>query len=211
MFSENFFQTRGNIWRLHTVDKRKESHTHKVWGKFTSYLKNISWKWFSMWILWFCDVFMIRRNFWEKDSKTQCAIVNLISGIFGKNFVKATVLLNKLLKSWFDEICIYLVRVNFSFIHTDYWSALWHNIFTFKPFKYRKCFVNLILKSFSFRLWRIFRALFRSNSSSSQCANYRNHTSQIGDLVRSNFLSKNDNTIDLDYPCALQNTPVFSM
>ena len=37
------------------------------------------------------------------------------------------------------------------------------------------------------------------------------HTSKIGDLARSIFLSKNDNTIDLDYPCALQNTLVFSM
>ena len=37
------------------------------------------------------------------------------------------------------------------------------------------------------------------------------HTSQIGDLVQSNFLSNNDNTIDLDYPCALQNTPVLSL
>ena len=37
------------------------------------------------------------------------------------------------------------------------------------------------------------------------------HTSQIGDLAQSIFLSKNDNTIDLDYPCALQNTLVFGL
>ena len=36
---------------------------------------------------------------------TQCGNYgNSLSRIFGKNFVKVTVLLNKLLKSWFDEI-----------------------------------------------------------------------------------------------------------
>ena len=35
---------------------------------------------------------------------------------FDKNFVKVTFLLNKILKSWFDEF--FLVTVNFSFFHT---------------------------------------------------------------------------------------------
>ena len=38
-------------------------------------------------------------------SGSQCGdYENSLSRIFGKNFVKVTVLLNKLLKSWFDEI-----------------------------------------------------------------------------------------------------------
>ena len=40
---------------------------------------------------------------------------NLLSRFFGKNFVKATYLLNKSLKSWFDGK--FLVRVNFWFFH----------------------------------------------------------------------------------------------
>ena len=37
--------------------------------------------------------------------KSQCGNYgNSLSRIFGKNFVKVTVLLNKVLKSWFDEI-----------------------------------------------------------------------------------------------------------
>ena len=42
---------------------------------------------------------------------------NLLSHIFGIKFVKVTVLLNKLLKSWFDKK-ISLLRENFSFFHT---------------------------------------------------------------------------------------------
>ena len=72
---------------------------------------------------------------------TQCGNYgNSLSCIFGKNFEKATVLLNKLLKSWFDEIIFwwerssafstlcgilrrvdftkYSVKVTFSFYHT---------------------------------------------------------------------------------------------
>ena len=37
---------------------------------------------------------------------------NSLSGIFGKNFVKVTVLLNKLLKSWFDEIFFRWERIS---------------------------------------------------------------------------------------------------
>ena len=46
-------------------------------------------------------------------------ITGILSCIFGKNSVKATILLvlNKLLKSWFDEKKI-LVRENFSFFHS---------------------------------------------------------------------------------------------
>ena len=41
---------------------------------------------------------------------------NLFSHFFGKNFVKPTFLLKKLLKRWFDEIFFWWV--NFSFYHT---------------------------------------------------------------------------------------------
>ena len=44
---------------------------------------------------------------------------NLLSRIFGKNFVKAMVLLKKLLNSWFDESFV-SVRENFSFIKRDH-------------------------------------------------------------------------------------------
>ena len=37
-------------------------------------------------------------------------ITEILSRIFGKNFVKVTVLLNKLLKSWFDEIFLWWER-----------------------------------------------------------------------------------------------------
>ena len=36
-------------------------------------------------------------------------------------------------------------------------------------------------------------------------------TKSLLGLARRNLAVKNDNTIDLDYPCALQNTPVFSI
>ena len=49
---------------------------------------------------------MLALNFtWEKVMETQCGNYrNLLSHIFGKNFVTITHLLNKLLNSWFDEI-----------------------------------------------------------------------------------------------------------
>ena len=37
---------------------------------------------------------------------------NSLSRIFGKNFVKVTVLLNKLLKSWLDEIFLWWERIS---------------------------------------------------------------------------------------------------
>ena len=47
----------------------------------------------------------------------QCGIYrNSFSRIFGKNFVKVTLLLKKLLTSWIDET--FLLRENFSFFHT---------------------------------------------------------------------------------------------
>ena len=46
---------------------------------------------------------------------TQCGNYgNLLSRFFGKNFVKAKHLLNKLLKSWFDSLMIYLVNAMLS-------------------------------------------------------------------------------------------------
>ena len=53
---------------------------------------------------------------------TQCGKNgNLLSHFFGKNFVKATFLLKKLLNSWYDEIFWWECRVNFS-ITTLVWK-----------------------------------------------------------------------------------------
>ena len=62
---------------------------------------------------------------------TQCGnYANLLSHIFGKSFVKITVLLKKLLNSCFDEI-LFLVRENFSFFHFIFWQKFHEsNVFT---------------------------------------------------------------------------------
>ena len=72
---------------------------------------------------------LISRKIWVIEkiwNLTLCPITpqcgnygNFLSRIFGKTFVKLKItgLLNKLLKSWFDEI-FFLVRENFSFFHT---------------------------------------------------------------------------------------------
>ena len=58
------------------------------------------------------------QNFRVTVYKTQCRnYVNSLSSIFGKNFVKVAVLLNKLLKSWFDEIFFWWERIS-RFFHT---------------------------------------------------------------------------------------------
>ena len=50
---------------------------------------------------------------------------NLLSHFFFKNFVKATFLLKKSLKSWFDEM-FFFVRVNSTFFHTVFYLPnLW--------------------------------------------------------------------------------------
>ena len=55
---------------------------------------------------------MISRNIFS-GSNTECGNYgNSLSRIFGKNFVKATVLLNMLLKSWFDEIFFWWERIS---------------------------------------------------------------------------------------------------
>ena len=51
---------------------------------------------------------LLSRNFCQKSVRENFCnfntVGNLLLRIFGKNFVKVTVLLKKLLKSWFDEI-----------------------------------------------------------------------------------------------------------
>ena len=80
-----------------------------VWSEFTKFsyhLRIISW-----------NQFYSKSLFTRKVVCTQCGNYgNSLSRIFGKNFVKVTDLLNKLLKGWFDEI--FSVRVNYSFFHT---------------------------------------------------------------------------------------------
>ena len=67
---------------------------------------------------------LLWRNFCEKIvAWAQCGNYgNSLSRIFGKNFVKVTVLLNKLVKSWFDEIFFWWERI-FRF------STLWLMLF----------------------------------------------------------------------------------
>ena len=107
---------------------------------------------------------MIWRIFfqWERISwfSTLCAQCSVeITGIryhaFGKNFVKATVLLNKLLKSWFDEI-FFGEREFLLFpqcvVHYTVWK-LWNFTATIFLQKFRESI--FLLKNFTRKLiWR---------------------------------------------------------
>ena len=62
----------------------------------------------------FCEK-SVRENFYNFHtvSHAQCGnYANSLSRIFGENFVKITVLLNKLLNSWFDEIFLWWERIS---------------------------------------------------------------------------------------------------
>ena len=79
----------------------------------------------------------VRLNFYNFHTvnSAQCGNYgNSLSRIFGKNFVKVKILLNKLLKSWFDEIffrwerisrfstlCTMKCRLSFSLFQTTGW------------------------------------------------------------------------------------------
>ena len=74
---------------------------------------------------------LVSRNFCEKSltvisCDSQCGNYgNSLSRIFRKNFVKVTVLLNRLLKSWFDEIFLWWERISRSSTLCDFHD---HNI-----------------------------------------------------------------------------------
>ena len=77
----------------------------------------------SRWIVWLFEKNKSKHcaNFYfcNELKEAQCGNYgNSLLRIFDKNFVKVTVLLNKLLKNYFDEIFPWRVRVNFSFFHT---------------------------------------------------------------------------------------------
>ena len=59
---------------------------------------------------------------------------NSLSRIFGENFVKVTVLLNKLLKSWFDEIFFRWARER-EFLDFPHWFRNFHStVWKFQDF-----------------------------------------------------------------------------
>ena len=83
---------------------------------------------------------LVWRNFCKKIvgenlqiSTSRCGNYgNSLSRIFGKNFVKATVLLKRLLKSWFDKIFLWWERISrFSTLCT----LCSHTFFTKNPWK----------------------------------------------------------------------------
>ena len=100
---------------------------------------------------------ILPKNAWA----TQCGIYkNLLSRFFGKNFVKVTVLLKKLLNKWFDEIFFQWVNFrDFQSVGTTWKlrktvTLLWHkfresNAFTKENFKdlIRACKIPIFSKS----------------------------------------------------------------
>ena len=69
-------------------------------------LQKISWNRILVAVDWF-DEKILRDSFRFLHCVPQCVeITGILWRIFGKNFVKLTVLLNKLLKSWFDEMLL---------------------------------------------------------------------------------------------------------
>ena len=89
-------------------------------------LQKISWNRILVAVDWF-DEKILRDSFRFLHCVPQCVeITGILWRIFGKNFVKLTVLLNKLLKSWFHEIFFRWERIpdsrNF---HTVLLLTLW--------------------------------------------------------------------------------------
>ena len=95
------------MWKL-----QKFSLTY-FWQKFREsniFTKEVTKELISRNIFWF---------FHTAETVSQCGNYgNSLSHIFVKNFVKVTVLLNKLLKSWFDEIIFRWERISL-------FSTLW--------------------------------------------------------------------------------------
>ena len=91
------------------------------------------------------------QNFWERIlHSAQCGNYgNSLSRIFGKNFVKVTVLLNKLLiKSWFDEIFFRWERI--SRFSTLCMITLWKlRNFTATIFSQKFRQINILLMNFT--------------------------------------------------------------
>ena len=113
--------------------------THSVeFTKFLYHLKFISWnqlhsKLFTEEVV-FTKIFQkivvqkFRKN--PQCETAQCGnYCDLVSHIFGKNFVKLTVLLKKLLKSWFDEIFFWWDQIfRFSTLWTVCNESYWNSV-----------------------------------------------------------------------------------
>ena len=84
-------------------------------------------QWFSKSFVYFHTVI-----FWFVKLKRVEVIGILCHAFFAKNFVKVTVLLNKLLKSWFDEIFFWWERI--SRFSTLWESLIIHGIFCHSEF-----------------------------------------------------------------------------
>ena len=75
---------------------------------------------------------------------------NSLSRIFGKNFVKVTVLLSKLLKSWFDEIFFWWEKIS-RFSTFSQCGKLLRNTITLKNFREIN---SLVTSSVKMLIWR---------------------------------------------------------
>ena len=82
-----------------------KDETSKNLGKKSSKgKKNVSFEYGATKSIW--REFGVSKIFRETEYTTQCGFLQkfTLTHYFGKTFVKATVLLKKLLNSWFDEI-----------------------------------------------------------------------------------------------------------
>ena len=110
----------------------------------------------------FCCKISVKLTFflnWFDGKRWQSTVCVEITGIlsrnFGKNFVKVTVLLNELLKSWFDEIFLRWERISrFSTLYRVSDSpTLWKNKkigLTEKKISSKQLFSNLFGKNVAF-------------------------------------------------------------
>ena len=137
MIWRNIFPVRINFRNFQSVCESLNSFVSRKIVKFSYWL--IVWN-------------RISRLITKFVVTTQCGNYrNSLSHIFGKKFVKVTVLLNELLKSWFDEI--FLVRENFSFFHTvhthavEFTKFLYHGFFRENNFFSKEFSVKLISRN----------------------------------------------------------------
>jgi len=113
---------------VYVVQKFRKLHT-VLWVQFgkrifmllkfcvKSSLANFEFKKLSMW-------FHVKSYVAERFLNIQCGnYKNSLSRIFGKNFVKVTVLLKKLLNKWFDEIFFRWERIS-HFSQCDFHTVL---------------------------------------------------------------------------------------
>ena len=120
---------------------RRYSLTRHFWQKFRE--SNVLTKEITEELIW-RNLFLVRRKFSFFHTVVWCGNNgNLLSShIFGKNFVKITFLLKKLLESWFDEFFLSDSKI-FIFPHCDtqifgYFLKSLQSFFTWKWFQQKK-------------------------------------------------------------------------